>query len=277
MKGPSAYETKSLNAIREWKNPHVTLWRKAIKAAAWPLDKSGKLLLSVPGVGWVIEKSLVGILSLGNDLAQRTVRPNAVLAEYRRKGNPSVLSLKDILTLDLCDVDSAIGWLAAKYKVLASTEGAGAGVVGLFGIPADVFALSSLCLRAVGEYATYCGFDVRMQHERLYAMSVLGFASSPNDAAKSAALTQLAKIAKDAAQKKTWAELESHAFVRTLRQVADLLSIRLTKAKLSEIVPVVGAVVGGGYNAYYTSKVCDAAYHLYRERFLLSKYGSFEI
>ena len=28
------------------------------------------------------------------------------------------------------------------------------------------------------------------------------------------------------------------------------------------------------FNAYYTDKVCTAAYHLYRERFLARKYGS---
>ena len=31
--------------------------------------------------------------------------------------------------------------------------------------------------------------------------------------------------------------------------------------------------IGGGFNAYYTAKVCDAAYFLYRERFLARKYG----
>ena len=34
-----------------------------------------------------------------------------------------------------------------------------------------------------------------------------------------------------------------------------------------------GSAVGGGFNAYYTARVCDAAYHLYRERFLAQKYG----
>jgi hypothetical protein len=34
-----------------------------------------------------------------------------------------------------------------------------------------------------------------------------------------------------------------------------------------------GAFVGGGFNAYYTTRVCEAAYHLYRERLLLEKYG----
>ncbi len=34
-----------------------------------------------------------------------------------------------------------------------------------------------------------------------------------------------------------------------------------------------GAFVGGGFNGYYTTRVCDAAFHLYRERLLIDKYG----
>lgn len=33
-------------------------------------------------------------------------------------------------------------------------------------------------------------------------------------------------------------------------------------------------VVGGGLNAYYINKVCDAACFLYRERFLEENYGA---
>ncbi|MFY0567245.1 hypothetical protein ACN28E_25885 [Archangium lansingense] len=35
-----------------------------------------------------------------------------------------------------------------------------------------------------------------------------------------------------------------------------------------------GAAIGGGFNAYHTSKVCDAACFLYRERFFARKYGA---
>ena len=43
---------------------------------------------------------------------------------------------------------------------------------------------SGLNLRAIGEYATYYGFDIGRQEERLFALNVLGLASSPSDAAK---------------------------------------------------------------------------------------------
>ena len=74
-------------------------------------------------------------------------------------------------------------------------------------------------------------------------------------------------------KKKVLKELVSHYFVRIIQIIARSLGIRLTNAKLAQIVPVTGALVGGGFNAYYTRNVCDAAFYLYRERFLAEKYG----
>ena len=86
--------------------------------------------------------------------------------------------------LDPKQVDKAVGWLDAKYKGLAFTEGAAAGSVGAPGPIADIPALVTLNLRAVAEYATYYGFDVASQRERLFAMHVLGLASSSSTPAK---------------------------------------------------------------------------------------------
>src|SRR5215204_3703609 len=60
----------------------------------------------------------------------------------------------------LNDRPSIVAWLDVKYKGIALVEGAGAGSVGLLGIPPDIVALITLNLRAIGEYATYYGFDV---------------------------------------------------------------------------------------------------------------------
>jgi len=38
-------------------------------------------------------------------------------------------------------------------------------------------------------------------------------------------------------------------------------------------VPVAGALVGGGYTAFYLSSLTESAYHLYRKRFLVMRYG----
>jgi hypothetical protein len=104
-------------------------------------------------------------------------------------------------------------------------------------------------------------------------MNVLGFASGPTPRQKHQALTQLAKVARDVATKKPWKELRKHTLVRVIKQIAKSLGIRLTKAKLAQFIPAAGAVVGGVFNARFTSSVCEAAHMLYRERFLTEKYG----
>lgn len=269
----SPYEERAIREIHLWKNPQITWFGQAMRIIGWPLNKAGDLVMGTPGIGWVIEKSVGGIVSVANDVAQWSVRPEAIYREFRDRGHRQVRNSTDILKLDLEEVDKTIGWVGAKYKGIATAEGAATGFVGLPGIPPDIMALVTLNLRAIGEYGTYCGFDMCSQHERLFAMNVLGLASSPNDAAKGVAMAQLVKIAREVAKKKAWKDLEKHAFVKVVQLIAKALGIRLTKAKLAQTIPFAGAAVGGGFNAYYTAKVCDAAYYLYRERFLAGKYG----
>lgn len=269
----SPYETAALDEIAAWKNPPSTWLTKAANVLTWPFEKAGELVLDAPGVGFVLRKTVSGLVDLGNDLAQWSVRSQTIYEEFRAAGHTGIHTGTDVHGLDLRDVDRVIGYLGAKYKGLAATEGAVTGAVGMPGIPADIVALITLNLRAIGEYATYYGFDISAQHERLFAMNVLGLASSSTDSSKALAMAQLVKIAQDAAKKKAWRELQKHAFVKVIQQIAKALGVRLTKAKLAQVIPATGAAVGAGFNVYFTSKVCDAAYNLYRERFLAEKYG----
>jgi len=80
-------------------------------------------------------------------------------------------------------------------------------------------------------------------------------------------MAQLVRIAQDVAKKRTWKELEKHAFARVIQQIAKALGVRLTKAKLAQIIPAAGAVVGGGFNAYFTSmlRLRDILYEEYEK------------
>ncbi len=270
----SEYDERALSEIHAWKNPEIGWFGEAMKIINWPLDKAGNLILATPGLGDVIKKSVQGLISYCGDLAHWSVQTEMISDEFRKAGHAEIKKIADVFHIELQQVDRVVGWLAAKYKGIALAEGATFGMLGLPGIPADIAALITLNLRAIGEYATYYGFDISCQDERLFAMNVLGLASSPTDASKSLAMAQLVKIAEEVAKKRTWKQLEEHAFVQVIQQIAKALGIRLTKAKLAQILPAAGAAVGGGFNAYFTSKVCDAAYYLYRERFLAAKYGA---
>ncbi|MEK4282331.1 MULTISPECIES: EcsC family protein [unclassified Cytobacillus] len=137
-----------------------------------------------------IQKSIGGIINLINEGAQWSVRSDAIYKEFRQKGH-EVTKGNNIFSLDLNDVDRVVGMLAGKYKTLAGTEGAAAGFVGIAGIPVDIVALLGLNLRAIGEYATYYEFDINIQHERLFALNILGLASSPSDASKQVAKSSI--------------------------------------------------------------------------------------
>ena len=261
--------------IGEWKKPDQGWFGQTMRQIGWPVDRVRALIgnaAAATGLHDVLAKALAGTLHVLGDAAAWAVRRDAVYVEFREKGH-DVHRHADVFKLDLEQVDAVVGRLDAKYTGLAFAEGATAGAAGVPGLIADIPALVTLNLRAIAEYATYYGFDVASQRERVFAMNVLGLASSPSDAAKAPVMAQLARIAADAANKKAWKTLEKHAFVEVVQQIARALGIRLTKAKLAQAVPIMGAAVGGGFNAYYTARVCDAAYHLYRERFLAKKYG----
>lgn len=270
---PSDYEENALREIHAWKNPSIGWFGQAMKIVNWPVNKAGDLMLSVPGVGDAFRLTVQGLASLCNDVAHFSVQRESIYAAFRRVGHDDIHKEFDVHELDLEDVDKVVGYLAAKYKGIALVQGAGTGAAGILGIPPNLVALLTLNLRAIGEYATYYGFNISLQQERLFAMNVLGLASSPTDASKGLAMAQLTRIAQDTAKKSAWSQLEQHSFVQVMQQIAKALGVRLTKAKVAQIVPVAGAVVGGGFDSYFTSKVCDAAYFLYRERFLAQKYG----
>ena len=267
------YERKALAEIHAWKTPNVKPPNKTLAAIRRPFAKAANNFMDRPAVQKVMEKTIGGLVSLLTDAAGWTVRDKAIIREFQKMGHTDVHAVEDLKTLRLEDVDKAIGYLGAKYKALAALEGAATGILGWPGIPIDIVAIIGLNLRAVCEYATYCGFNVSLQQERLFCMNVLGLASSSTDPAKYAALAQLIKISKAVAMKQPWAKLEQHAFVTLVQRVAKALGVRLTKQKLGQVIPAVGLVVGAGFNTHYTWKVCEASYFLYRERFLAEKYG----
>ncbi|MGH7090850.1 MAG: EcsC family protein, partial [Stellaceae bacterium] len=209
-----------MREIHSWKKPEIGWFGQAMKAINWPLDKAGDLLFATPGLGEAIRKAIQGLIGICNDAAQWSVPTESIYAEFRKIGHANVKSAADIASLDLEQIDRVVAWLDAKYKGIALVEGAGAGFAGIVGIPPDVVALVGLALRAIGEYATYYGFDISSQDERLFAMNVLGLATSPTDASKGLAMAQLVRIAQDVAKKKTWRQLEGHAFVQVLQQLA---------------------------------------------------------
>lgn len=274
----SDYEKRALAQIHAWKNPQQTWFDAAMTYVNKPFAIAGQALDNIPGFTETCAKAGNGIVGLVNDASQWSVRPSAIFKDLSDVSQQEITRLDQIPLLDLQVIDRSIGWLDTKYEGLALVEGAAAGsvavispMVALAAIPADLTALLAMNLRAIGEYGTYCGFDMSSQGERIFSLNILALASSTTDGGKQVALSHLVKIAQEVAKKKTWEHLEKSVFVQAISSIAKALSINLTKAKLANAIPVAGAAINGGFNAYYTDKVCKAAFYLYRERLLAIK------
>lgn len=269
---PTAYERRALREIALWRTPDASWFGRLTDRIDRTAARVTDLARHVPGVDWVIDEFAAGVLRVINEVAQESVWEDRVLARYRSAGT-DVRGRGDVLALPLEAVDQSLAGLAPKYRAAAALEGAATGYAGLAGIVPDLVALVALNLRAAGEVAVHCGFDLRDPEERLFALLILDAVSGPSDAAKEVALAPVLRVSQRLARDGALQAVEGLALTRALQNAARALGVQLTRAKLAQVVPVTGAVVGSTYNAFYTSKVCDAAFYLYRERFLVAKYG----
>jgi hypothetical protein len=140
----SEYEQHALREIHAWKNPEIGWFGQAMKLIDWSLDRAGDLILSCPGLGDAIRNSLMGLCGICNDLAPWSVQREAIYEEFRKEGHPEIKKPADVFTIDLEHVDRIGAWLDMKYTGIALVEGAGAGDIGLLGIPPDIVALIAL-------------------------------------------------------------------------------------------------------------------------------------
>ncbi len=256
----SPYEIQAIEEIRRWRNP-PRAWHADYTE---PIGRTWKdvtdLVHRVPGFDWTLEHVVAGLLDLVNEITQDSVFNAPVHAEYGKLG-VATASLSDIHALDLEDVDRAMQSLPDTYIALATAEGAATGLAGAAGMVPDILSLVAITLRAAGETATYCGFDITRPEERLEVLRVLDSVASSGDARKQIVVTPATRTASRLARQQS-------------TQLLEQIGLKLTEKKLAQFLPLAGAIVGGGLNYLYTRNVCTTARHHYRERFLRRKYDS---
>ncbi|NND71237.1 MAG: EcsC family protein [Rhodothermales bacterium] len=268
----SEYELQVLQEIEAWKNPPATALRQTLQIFNQTMEGVSDLARKIPGVDWTIENVISGLLNLVNEITHDWIFTDAVYQEFSAKGHP-VSGPGDVFDLDLEHVDGTSVGLDQKYVSLAGIEGAATGFVGLPGIVPDIIGLTTLNLRAAGEFATYYGFDIATPYERLYALNILTVTSSYNDIATEVTFQPAVRVTKKIAAGQSVEAVSQLAITRSIKKAVEKLGVNLTRAKLAQIIPATGAVVGGSFNIMYSKSVCTAARMLYRERFLSEKYS----
>lgn len=265
-----AYEAKVREDIEAWKNPDKSVLDKALSVINKPIVEAGDALMNMPQFGDALTKATEQSITALSDAANWTLNTQDVIDAYQNESDiagSSITTFSDIERLPIAVVDKQVELFKSKYVALTSAQGVTTGVAGWVGIPADVVGLITANLRAIGEYATYYGFDINNKGEQLFAMSLLAVATSASAEERKAALDNTDAMVKDP-QTQAFNQVNEEVMSRVVRQTATKVATNMVKTKAAQIIPAVGAVVAGGVNASYTASVCEAAHQCYRERFL---------
>ena len=219
-----------------------------------------------------------------------SVKPATIAKAFRDEG-VVVGSYDDIRPLDLKICDRSVPRRKQRYVVIAASEGAASSLavtgavvsstvsggttfsVAVAAVSADVMAVMVGMGRIVALVAAHYGYDVREPDEQVFASGVLAYSSATGSAEKAASLASLSRLTQQMVRRAMWNQLQRHQLVNVIQKVSTSLGFRLTQRKLAQAIPVVGAVVNGGLNAWFVQKTFERAQQAYRLRFLTEKYN----
>ncbi len=218
--------------------------------------------------GDIAEQAVDAVLDILHDQATWSVRQEHIFENFHEEGY-SVDSLEDIGTLELDAIEETLDHLERKYGFAAFTEGAVAGSAGLPGVFVDLPAIVTISLRAINEYATYYGFDAGADEERPVAVLILAAAASVGESRQQL----FERIAAYTRTLDNPTVAEGEVPDRVMSDVVQQLVTRLVRGKVAESLPLVGALVGGGFNRAFVRHVCETARRVYEERWLMRRYG----
>lgn len=140
------------------------------------------------------------------------------------------------------------------YQKTAALEGIGTGAGGLLLGMVDFPLLLSIKMKCLYELACIYGFDLSQKEERLFLLCIFQLAFS-----SSAHRRKMMKVMDDWEVSRE--EMDWYSFQQEYRDYIDLV-------KLFQLMPVVGAAIGGVANHQLTGQLGDVARHVFHLRVL---------
>ncbi len=278
----SDYERRALQEIELWKAQRRGALSQIVQyvshraPARWVAEH-------VPAVPERITRPMLravqGFLELLKDGAYWTYSDESIVRAARREGL-DVDRIASLASQELEVLDRVARGFFAQNKIASALEGAGAGLGGLALIAADVPAVFMVAFRAIQQIGASYGFDMKDPNATPLVMSVLGFASGAEEFAKVYSLADLHLAARMYAKGWTFDEVAERtatggaafALRQAARKMPQEIAKNVTKKKLAQLIPLVGAAVGAGFNYWFIANTSRTAYMLFREMHLAQKH-----
>ena len=180
--------------------------------------------------------------------------------------NMGVQTIEDVQHISITKMDNIVTSLSKNRKNIATLQGAGTGIGGIFTLSIDIPLLLGLQLKTLQDIAICYGYDPNDKKERLFIIKCLQFVSA-DIVGKKAVLSQLATF--DEPDEKGKREVLSE--IQGWREVVFSYRDQFGWKKLFQMVPVAGLFFGAFINRSALNDIAETAMMLYRKRRMLER------
>ncbi|MBF0254300.1 MAG: EcsC family protein [Candidatus Omnitrophica bacterium] len=203
--------------------------------------------------------------------AGRFADPQEIVARAREAGLP-VETLEDLGRVPMPYLDVLARSFFAKNKLVSALQGAGFGSAGYATALLDYPLLFTLNLRLIRRIGSAYGFGADTAAESEFALKVFCMVSAetpPEGQSEDERMNRL--IVSLVKYGVVGSELSILTATETIEAFTKKQIRWYAKKRLLGGVPIVGMVVGGGFDYLFTQEVAVTAFMFYRKRFLAQK------
>lgn len=173
----------------------------------------------------------------------------------------AITTLEEVKALPIVEMDQAVDKLSNNRKKIATVQGAGTGIGGIFTLSIDIPLLLGIQLKTLQDIAMCYGYNPNDKEERIFIVKVLQFVSADIHG-KQAIVKQLSMM--DSADEQVKREIISE--LQGWREVVMTHRDQLGWKKLFQMIPIVGLFVGALINRSSVNDLAEAGMMLYRKR-----------
>lgn len=261
-------ERQVLADAEDWCNQPQGPLSRAVRLAGRPFELA---FGAVPeALKEALGRAIHGALSSARQLAGATLSRQGVLDRLSlRLGFDVGAQPNRLLRVPLGVLDELALEILAFHRRAAAVGGGAAGATGLVGFLGDVPVLYTLLYRSIQEVATCYGFPVEGEAEEAHMLKVLDVGHFLEDGRRRAGLQELGDLQDLLRAGVPIQDMERFAVAKGLEVLARRLAAGLARRKTTQVVAVVGSLVGAGVNYQLACDVGTVAFHAYRRRFIL--------
>ena len=257
------YEKEQIRAIDEWRLEQPSVMGTALGYVMFPISKLIQAIIPPAA----IRSAISGTSAMAEWLSDE--------GDVLRKGGVSEIEELKRKSLWLSDklANEFHNWAIG----LASAEGVGSGIWGIYGLVMDIPFIITFALRTIHKIGLCYGYDSKDEKGKQFVLALLSAAGANTPTEKAEAVKILRAIdvmiakqtLKTLTEKAVEQQLFKEAVLLSIENVGRRLGLNITERKVLQAIPAIGACVGGSVNAWFIKDVGWAARRAFQERWLI--------